>query len=390
MEKSMPEKLKEIPAWINEVPLAKAYINAVIAGNGDRLFRVIKMIGNRDAYRTCVSDFADILFSMNMVDDKRVSATAAGKIHSNVEQVLDKPGNYWFFDDDHNPLPGTKMVIFNIKDVKARNEKIKQLIEKIGLIVDYSTMSMLLKDYPGWEEIDEDVFINNTILSHYSTCRDDILKAPDLEWIHDVLIGNDAINLNYTEPETVKDNEEQETGMDNEKPEFGKDIPVENSPDNKDTDETPIPEVTEDDQEEETVESALEKIAYNKKLNAEMYEIYEQTAKRLKDERDLRWKDFILEYKKAIEDENYTVRTCPRYLDMTSRDVKAPVYKVLYEADQATKRYERELKRIRRKTLCFACHKTFDADITFAKHKEHVVRCPNCGNLIRLTIDWLK
>lgn len=431
MEKSVPEVLKNIPAWIDNIPVAKAYKNAVIAGNGDRLFRIIKMTGNPEAYKKCVEDFADFLFRMKLVNDKNISNTTAGAIHSNVEQVIDRPGTYWFFDDDHNPTPGTKMVVFNITDVKIENKKIKRLIEKLGLATDYATFSLLLEDYPGWENIDEDVFVNNTILTHYSNHQDDNLKATDLEWINDILIGNDANSIIVTsnkqlqantisqeeifepvkhqasesipaEPISVKtsnsfdlnsspsDNStEMEVDKFNEEKEMiNKNQQNNNASAEMDNKNTPSPEESEEDI-EETVESALEKIEFNKKLSDQMYEIYEQTIARLKAERDSRWKDFIDEYKKAIEEENYTVRTCPRYLTITSRDIKAPIYKVLYEADKATNRYEKELKRIKKKTLCFACHNTFIADLTFAKHKEHVEKCPHCGNLVRMTIEWL-
>lgn len=441
MEKNTTDVLKEIPAWIDNVPTAKAYKNAVIAGNGDRLFRVIKMAGNQEAYRTCVADFAHFLFQMNLVKDIKISNTPAEYIHSNVEQVTYQPGNYWFFDDVHNPAPGTKIVVFNIAHIKVENETIKRLIEKIGLTIDYSTMSLLLEEYPGWENIEEEDFINNTILSHYGSYQDDILKTSDLEWINDVLIGNDANCIVKTaEGEEVEEGVPQETeltdevqlatpltgenfkeseikvksaavtnGLDttnnhkntenteNTGPIDGKaktnkedDYQKATSSKDKGLEEVPTPELNESEPEEETVESAQAKIALNKQLNAKMYEIYEQTATRLKAERDPRWKDFILEYKKAIEDENYTVKTCPRYLNMTSRDAKAPIYKVLYDSDQATKQYEKDLMKIRRKTMCFACHRPFEADITFAKHKEHTVKCPNCGNLVRIMIDWLK
>jgi DNA-directed RNA polymerase subunit RPC12/RpoP len=394
MEKNTPAVLKEIPAWIDNVPTAKAYKNAVIAGNGDRLFRVIKMVGNQEAYKTCVADFVHFLFQMNLVKDKKISSTASEYIHSNVEQVTHQPGNYWFFDDVHNPTPGTKIVVFNISDIKVENETIKQLIEKIGLTVDYSTMSLLLEEYPGWENIEEDDFINNTLLSHYGSYQDDILKTSDLEWINDVLIGNDANSIVKTaEGEEVKEGVPQELELTDEvqlaRPMTEEKV-NESEIEVKGMDEVPAPELSEDEPEEETVESAQAKIAYNKQLNAKMYEIYEQTATRLKAERDPRWKEFISEYKKAIEDENYTVKTCPRYLNMTSRDAKAPIYKVLYDADQATKQYEKDLMKIRRKTMCFACHRSFEADITFAKQKEHTVKCPNCGNLVRIMIDWLK
>ena len=440
MEKNIPEVLKEIPAWIDSVSTAKAYKNAVIAGNGDRLFRVIKMVGNQEAYKTCVADFAHFLFRMNLVKDKKISTTTAEWVHSNVEQVTNSPGNYWFFDDNHNPAPGTKMVIFNIEDVKLKNQSIKRLIGKIGLTVEYSTLSLFLEDYPGWEDIAEDDFVNNTILSHYSSYQDDVLKASDLEWINDILIGNDANSIIKTskkvEKKEVKQQPHARPGLpkenqmieivveekaneptvevkaavianildDNKNEENAKsaqtadkETKANNSDDNlkespttpnQDTEDIPSPE-DEDEIEDETIESAQAKIAFNKQLNAKMYEVYEQTATRLKQERDPRWKDFISEYKKAIEDENYTVKICPRYLNMTSRDVKSAIYKVLYEADQATKQYERDLQRMRRKTLCFACRKPFYADLTFAKHKEHTDKCHNCGNLVRMTIDWL-
>ena len=423
MTKEVAEVLKEFPAWIDSVPVARAYKNAVIAGNGDKLFRVIKMIGNQKAYKKCLADFARFLFRMKLVEEEQISTTEAGCIHSNVGQVVNKPGHYWFFDEDHNPAPGVKMVIFNIANVNIENEAIKRLIEKLGLTAEYSSLSLFLEDYPGWEDIDEDEFVNNTILAHYASHQDDVLKTSDLDWIKDALIGNtlEAVKIHH---EVIRNRDERFECIDSDKDQSEKSSPGEEytvkiiapvsseetgEEDAKDEAKEKANEETKDkakeearkeveeqakeevreEIKEETIESAKEKIAFNKKLNAKMYEIYEQTAEKLKAERDVRWKKFISDYKRAIEEENYTVRSCANFLEMTSRDVKSPVYRILYDADQATKQYERELKRIHKTTMCFACHKSYDADLTFARKREHIDKCPNCGNLIRMTIDWL-
>lgn len=429
MEKDTPEILKNIPEWIESVPTARAYKNAVIAGNGDKLFRIIKFSGNDEAYKTCSADFAQFLFKMNMATDETVYETMDGCIHSNIKPDSKLVGHYWFFDDMHNPPTGIGTVTFNISSVKTENALIKSRIEAIGLIVDYDTMEIMLEDYPGWENVSEADFVNHTLLTHYETSNDDVLKVSDLSWLegavkqmeadsHDKQITQESNKNNETDVQA--DTARENTTVENTKcNDISKETSVEPQPvisipptevthedtvsvdentSNESEEDIPDPDTAssnvaneeiQEEIQEETVESALSKIKHNQSLNDHMFSVYEATAARLKAERDPRWSNFISEYKKAMEEETYNVRTCPRYLTMTSRDIKNPIYKVLYDADMATKKYEADLQRIVRHSMCFACQTPFDADITFARNKEHLAKCPNCGNLVRMTIDWI-
>lgn len=410
----------ECPNWINDNPTTKAIRNIFEAGMTDGLFKSFVFTGNPDICERCMKEFSEMLEAFGVSPEK---------IHTSY--VYEGNSEYCLFGPESKANAPDEANIIDVSGITFADSRIKGLVKKLGLSTSYDALKDYLKDYPGWEGIKESVFINNTLLTHYRRSVDKTLSPEDLDWLNGMLKkkekGEPAQSNQVSEPtatgkteldETTKEEkipDKTEEQQDNETHEDSKDdlshegvsgnpdvaSAVDSTDQNKTmpgTEEAPEYKPAETDtalteapiqEQEYTIEEKKAIAASNKELDRQMYQVYQETIAFLKSQHDVRWNEFIEQYKAAIANGDYSVRVCKKYLEMTQQNSKGPVYAALYKADVATKGYQKSIKRIMEPSRCFSCGETFMADLTFAKSAEWRTVCPKCNAPVIKTIDWL-
>ncbi len=440
-EKNMPKNIETETKWMNDVQGLPAYRKAILAGKGDLLFHVIRFVNAKHSgdFDSCAEKFAEFLFTAQLVDKPKPQPANTG---GRCVYVNCKPGNqkgcYWILDEEHFQNIGND-IKFDISGVNLAGLGLAKVIEKTGLAFDEDELNAAAAKYPDWAFIDEKLFINNTLLSHYASHDDDRFHLSDLNWLDGYEKPVREERLHNTEkpvnvqPAPVKPkpsdkipalnavpNKPTDISEPPKKPDVQPERPVVTEEIIIDDVDTPSPEAMQqpdetqvaqqvvpepvsndndipapqndelnEDIEEDSEDVIREKMEFNKALSSGIRQVYEETITFLRKQHDVRWQGFVDEYRAAVENDDFSVLACRRFLEMTSNDVKSQVYATLYKADKATGAYQKEVKRIMKSALCFGCHKTFTEDVTFAKDFNHVATCPHCGNSVRMPLNWL-
>lgn len=423
----------ECPTWIENNPIAKGYRNACEAGNIDRLFHNFIFTGNQAASEQCMTDFSELL---------QAYGVSADQIRFNKANPTGDRA-FYLYDDAHKALSPDEHIAIDITSITFRDKAIESIVLRLGLSASYEKLEDYLSPYPDWKLVEENRFINNTLLMHYRRSVDNVLAPEDLEWLNEkdlcqniklesesepesdqnvpgdkpaetkpaacqpstapAEISSEDSSLNEAgnvsdeaadtdtyekEPDQQTSSAESDHGLENtgdvEGPEDIETLPSNTENNNVTPSETPAGE-----HEPLSLEDKKAIIEANRELGKGIYNVYQETITFLKSQHDVRWNEFIDQYKNALVTGDYSVRVCKRYLEITQGNSKGPVYATLYKADTATKEYQRDIRRIIEKTHCFGCGEDFDADLTFARTSEWEVTCPKCGRVSRKMIEWL-
>lgn len=287
----------------------------------------------------------------------------------------------------------------------------------------------LFKEYK-LKDLDQDELVNNVLLNHYAHFDDDVLSEADFAWIKDktevhtknspsVDDFEDMVNSEQKkdtaavkEPEkdatvvkvseddtTVKDTatvkkpeKNNVTATESERDTTAAKEPAKNSPAVTE----PEQEVTEPDEEEENtvpkptvpiakkndgykIKDSLteEEAARNAELLSGLVVEYKNTIDYITELKNARWNIMLNKMKDCVKNSTFNQQWCVLYLNM-SDDTANELYSRLYELDEKTKKFHKEIVHQVEHLHCPICEKDSDEDITFLSKGLHFIECPHC------------
>ena len=171
----MFEGKKVVPEWMESIPVLYAYVKAVIAGQGNKLFQNIVLEGNPKNFSRCAADISDFIRSSGLTESVLINPAKE-----------DRLGSFCIFDSKENAP--TRSITCDISKVVFEDPRIKQLQEELPFEVSYEDLKISLALYPQWVHFDIPTIINHTLLTHYQNASDNVLRPEDFTWIETVSI----------------------------------------------------------------------------------------------------------------------------------------------------------------------------------------------------------
>ena len=319
------------------------------------------------------------------------------------------------------------LYFFNNCDITSKNEIDVTGYHDAGIkyILDNIRLDGITKDALDSLNIySVELFVNNTLLTHYGNSDDNKFTLADLGWIKDYEpreMSNTPATVKeesstedkepVKEVEDVSKNEEFVSEEAELEPE-----PLETEQNEEDSEQESQPEVQEEPKEEpkenkkseskkekkskksknnapvpvaqevnvdEIVNSttddlAAEEIAQNDKLLKEIRKTYQDTIDFISELRLSQWQPIKNKLEQALKENKFKDQLCVVYLDITD-DVSTQLYAKLYELDELTANFNEEFIHQIKHFRCYSCSKEWDEDITFLEDGPHYISCPNCG-----------
>lgn len=327
----------------------------------------------------------------------------------------------------------------NFFDVSGyKNFMVDDLFKRFDLDFSQVDKDKLFKEYK-LKDLDQDELVNNVLLNHYAHFDDDVLREADFAWIKDKagvhaknspsvdgfedLVNSeqekdiaavkesekDATVVNVSEDDTtvkdtatvkkpekdnVTDTESERDTTAAKKPEdtTAAKEPEKNSPAVAE----PEQEVTEPDEEEENtvpkptvpitkkndgykIKDSLteEEAARNAELLSGLVVEYKNTIDYITELKNARWNIMLNKMKDCVKNSTFNQQWCVLYLNM-SDDTANELYSRLYELDEKTKKFHKEIVHQVEHLHCPICEKDSDEDITFLSKGLHFIECPHC------------
>lgn len=327
----------------------------------------------------------------------------------------------------------------NFFDVSGyKNFMVDDLFKRFDLDFSQVDKDKLFKEYK-LKDLDQDELINNVLLNHYAHFDDDVLREADFAWIKDKtevhaknsprvddledLVNSeqekdiaavkesekDATVVNVSEDDTtvkdtatvkepekdnVTDTESERDTTAAKKPEdtTAAKEPEKNSPAVAE----PEQEVTEPDKEEENtvpkptvpiakkndgykIKDSLteEEAARNAEFLSSLVVEYKNTIDYITELKNARWNIMLNKMKDCVKNSTFNQQWCVLYLNM-SDDTANELYSRLYELDEKTKKFHKEIVHQVEHLHCPICEKDSDEDITFLSKGLHFIECPHC------------
>lgn len=327
----------------------------------------------------------------------------------------------------------------NFFDVSGyKNFMVDDLFKRFDLDFSQVDKDKLFKEYK-LKDLDQDELVNNVLLNHYAHFDDDVLREADFAWIRDKtevhtknspsvddledLVNSeqekdiaavkesekDATVVNVSEDDTtvkdtatvkepekdnVTDTESERDTTAAKKPEdtTAAKEPEKNSPAVAE----PEQEVTEPDEEEENtvpkptvpiakkndgykIKDSLteEEAARNAEFLSSLVVEYKNTIDYITELKNARWNIMLNKMKDCVKNSTFNQQWCVLYLNM-SDDTANELYSRLYELDEKTKKFHKEIVHQVEHLHCPICEKDSDEDITFLSKGLHFIECPHC------------
>lgn len=318
----------------------------------------------------------------------------------------------------------------NTFDVSSYKDFIvDDLFKRFDLDSSHIDKDKLFKEYE-LKDLDQDELVNNVLLNHYAHFDDDVLREADFAWIKDKtevhaknspsvddfedMVNSEqekdtaAVKESEKDATVVKVSEDDTTVKDTatvKKPEKNNVTATEPERDttavkeprkNSPVATEPEQEVTEPDEEEEntvpkpTVPIAKKNDGYNIKdslteeeaaRNAELLSglvvEYKNTIDYITELKNARWNIMLNKMKDCVKNSTFNQQWCVLYLNM-SDDTANELYSRLYELDEKTKKFHKEIVHQVEHLHCPICEKDSDEDITFLSKGLHFIECPHC------------
>lgn len=378
---------------LNSVCKQMNILNKTFIINGRGLIPLIKLIGSDQDIKEFLIDEEillknngfDILFENNYNEDHEI-----------------ENGLYFFTD--------CEITSVNTIDITGYHEAgIDYILNNIDL------KGISKDDIDSLDIYSVELFVNNTLLTHYSHSENDTFSKEDLNWYdgskHDIPIkektqkednikesdksdSEEEIKEN-TEP---KDNVEDDNAKENDKKvkeqkqevketenkEEQKKPEKKEKPqkEKKNNNPAPKPEVEEDydDGFDNNVSEELteKEIGQNKILLDGIRNEYQKMIDFIDNQRLSQWTPIKRKLENALKNNRFRDQLCVLYLDI-SDDVSTELYAKLYELDELTADFNKDFIHQIKNFRCYSCGQEWEEEITFLEKGPHLIPCPNCG-----------
>ncbi len=182
------------------VPGLKAYNTALARMKGRGLFHAIVFTDGESFFSNCVAKEAGILYEKKVLESAEVltdgksenrKACILGSDNADMAREAINNGAYVFFKG--KAPSGIQHNAFNISGagVVIAEERLEAMELSAGC-----DLATVMAKYPGWDRIPGDVFVNNTLMAHFSSGAVDddriIIVEKDFEWIAGWLAKSDS------------------------------------------------------------------------------------------------------------------------------------------------------------------------------------------------------
>lgn len=120
-----------------------------------------------------------------------------------------------------------------------------------------------------------------------------------------------------------------------------------------------------------------EEAARNAELLSGLVVEYKNTIDYITELKNARWNIMLNKMKDCVKNSTFNQQWCILYLNM-SDDTANELYSRLYELDEKTKKFHKEIIHQVEHLHCPICEKDSDEDITFLSKGLHFIECPHC------------
>lgn len=406
------------PEWCKDFcPELAVYNKVFVKRSGKGLFSNITFIGPDECVASVIEKEKDFFNENNIcvviTDNKTAMSEAEGTV------VIHRHG-----------CAHTRVNAFDVSSYKEFI--VDDLFKRFDLDFSHIDKDKLFKKYK-LKDLDQDELVNNVLLNHYTHFDDDILREADFEWIKvhtknspsvddfedvvnseqakDAVVAAEAeeskkatATKESAEDMAVKDPEEESTVVKESEENIAVKEPEKNSAAaEKPADENTIttePEkdstaVTEPDEDENAVPKPTvpiakkndgykikdslteEEAARNAELLSGLVVEYKNTIDYITELKNARWNIMLNKMKDCVKNSTFNQQWCVLYLNM-SDDTANELYSRLYELDEKTKKFHKEIVHQVEHLHCPICEKDSEEDITFLSKGLHFIECPHC------------
>ena len=123
---------------------------------------------------------------------------------------------------------------------------------------------------------------------------------------------------------------------------------------------------------------SLEEDNKNYELLQRIKERYNEVYDFIYETRNPTWKSIMYKIRESIDKNKFTEQYCPMYLAL-SDDISTELYAKLYELDQETMQFQKNIVHMIENLGCVNCNEQWDEDVTFLPAGAHYITCPNCN-----------
>lgn len=407
-----------------------AFNKAYIARKGNGLAQDIVLKGDDESVQYCVRQeahlFAEhqIILSPEIITDKDKKDSPMAFFLENDNGLERIPGNIYF-------LKQSRCSFRNEFDVSgcAEQAKLQSAVDRLGFdALTVETLKETLESIPGWRNSLDDLklFINNTLICHFSSQEDNVFHKEDLLWITsscpntekaeepmDKLTDSPVKSKDHHEQEnipqeiipentalvTAQETTEQKTSpKDSPVTEIiSEDVPSEEEPEEA-QEEANIPAYRQEIPEQENTESkdsagerteenqphwkqkstlSATEDSQNHMMLERLKQQYEATLSYIESLHNGKWRTLAGRMKQALEKSKFDQQWCVLYMGI-SQDYSTELYARLYRLDEITEKFNNTIVHQIVKTGCPMCGHTWEEDVTFLPRGLHFLECPNC------------
>ena len=198
-----PDKPKERGVSVLEsaVPGLAVYNNALEKLKGKGLFHILVFTNGDAFFSSCLEREVEILHDIGILEStecldggryQKGKACVFGSVNASKALEAVEAGAFAFFCGNAPKEIKFKANVFDISGAGAAVAE--NWLTQAGMEIGCD-MSKVLRNYPGWDKIPEDEFVNNTVMKHFTLNPDDMkIKENDFEWIKEWMPSSGSEN----------------------------------------------------------------------------------------------------------------------------------------------------------------------------------------------------